>query len=338
MLAAVFKKRGVLEIEDRPEPSELAEDEVLLEVEGCGVCGTDLHILSDPPGHPATEGVILGHEMVARIVDRGAKVREFDTGTRVLVDANLKCGICAACRKGKSNHCKNWTTLGIFLDGGFTRFVKAPQKALHPIRKDVPLKEAVWGEILSCALGSTDRIRIQPGEVAVVIGAGPAGMMHTMLFDAAGARVVLADISNERLEFAQGAGIKRTVNPKDTNLSDYVTEITSGEGADAVVDAVGNQFATCLDLVARGGTISLFGMNAQARSTIAQCDITRKEATIVGSYVGRNTFPRSIGVLESRALNLSGLVSHDILVTELPEAIQAARRGKAMKILVRPAE
>src|SRR6266481_4793706 len=108
MLAAVFKSRGVLQIEDRPEPGELAEDEVLLEVEGCGVCGTDLHILSDPPGHPATEGVILGHEIVARIVDKGAKVREFDIGTRVLV----------------------------------------------------------------------------------VIGAGPAGMMHTMLFNAAGAQVI----------------------------------------------------------------------------------------------------------------------------------------------------
>ncbi len=336
MLAAVFKSRGVLQIEDRPEPGNLTEDEVLLEVEGCGVCGTDLHILSDPPGHPATEGVILGHEIVARIIDKGANVREFASGTRVLVDANLKCGLCAACRKGKSNHCKNWTTIGIFLDGGFTRFVKAPQKALHPIRDDIPLPEAVWGEILSCALGSTDRIRIQPGEVAVVIGAGPAGMMHTMLFEAAGAQVVLSDVSNERLEFARSAGIKQTLNPKDTNLRDYVSDLTAGEGADAIVDAVGNQFATCLDLVARGGTISLFGMNTQARAAIPQCDLTRKEATVVGSYVGRNTFPRSIAVLESRVLSLSGLVSHDVPVAELPDAIQAARQGKAMKILVRP--
>jgi (R,R)-butanediol dehydrogenase / meso-butanediol dehydrogenase / diacetyl reductase len=336
MLAAVFKRRGVLEIEDRPEPSDLAKNEVLLEVEGCGVCGTDLHILSDPPGHPATEGVILGHEIVARIVDKGPEVREFDTGTRVLVDANLKCGICNLCRKGKSNHCKNWTTIGIFLDGGFTRFAKAPQKALHPIRSNIPLKEAVWGEILSCALGSTDRIRIQPGEIAVVIGAGPAGMMHAMLFNAAGGQVILADVSAERLGFAQAAGIERTVNAKDANLRDYVNELTKGEGADAVVDAVGNQFASCVDLVARGGTISLFGMNAHAKAAITQCDLTRKEATVVGSFVGKNTFPRSIAVLESGVLSLSGLVSHDITVSGLPDAMQAARQGKAMKIMVRP--
>ena len=338
MLAGVFKCRGVLEIEDRPEPRGLVEDEVLLEVEGCGVCGTDLHILNDPPGHPATEGVILGHEIVGRIADKGSEVREFEVGSRVIVDPNLKCGICEFCRKGKSNHCKNWTTIGIFLDGGFTRFVKAPQKALHPIRDDVPLKEAVWGEILSCVLGSTDHIRIQPGEVAVVIGAGPAGMMHALLFNAAGAEVLLADVSKERLDFARLAGIKRTINPTDTNLRDYVAEITSGVGTDAVVDAVGNQFAMCLDLVARGGTISLFGINAHASPAIPQCDITRKEVTIVGSYVGRNTFPRSIAILESRVLDVAGLISHEIAVTGLPNAVQAAREGKAMKILVLPGE
>jgi len=245
MLAGVFKRRGVLEIEDRPQPKELAEDEALLQVEGCGVCGTDLHILSDPPGHPATEGVILGHEIVARIVDKGSEVREFDLERRVIVDPNLKCGICSFCRKGLPNQCKNSTTIGIFLDGGFARFVKAPQKALHPIRNDVPLKEAVWGELLSCVLGSSDRIRIQPGELAVVIGAGPAGMMHAMLFDAAGAEVVLVDIAKERLNFARSIGIDKTINPKETDLGAYIAEMTSGEGADAVVDAVGNQFDTC---------------------------------------------------------------------------------------------
>jgi threonine dehydrogenase-like Zn-dependent dehydrogenase len=338
MLAGVFKRRGVLKIEDRPEPSKIADDEVLLEVEGCGVCGTDLHILSDPPGHPATEGVILGHEIVGRIKDVGTAVREFAEGTRVIVDPNLKCGVCSFCRKGKPNHCKNWTTIGIFLDGGFSRLVKAPQKAIHPIRDDVPLKEAVWGEILSCVLGSTDRVRIQPGETAVVIGAGPAGMMHALLFNAAGAEVVLADVSNERLDFARLAGVKRTINPTNTNLHEYIADITAGAGADAVVDAVGNQFSTCLDLVGRGGTISLFGMNAHASPAIPQCDITRKEVTIVGSYVGRNTFPRAIDVLESSILNSSALISHEIGVTGLPQAIEAARQGKAMKILVCPEE
>lgn len=179
MLAGVFKRIGVLEIEDRPEPKNLAEDEILLEIEGAGVCGSDLHILSDPPGFRATEGLILGHEMVARIIDRGRRVTAFETGTSVIVDPNLKCGLCAFCRKGLPNQCKNGTTIGVNLDGGFARFVTAPQKALHPIR-------------------------------------------------------VLVDVVNHRLKFARSGGISKTVNPKETNLHQYIADATGGEYADVV--------------------------------------------------------------------------------------------------------
>src|SRR5258708_8766756 len=240
MLAAVFKRRGVLATEERTQLKGFGEAEVLLEVEGSGVCGTDLHILSDPPGHPAAEGVMLGDEIVARMIVKGLAVQQFDIGTRVVVDPNLKCGVCLACRKGQPNQCENGSTIGISLDGGFTRFVKAPQKALHPIREDVPLKEAVWGELLSCVLGSTERIRIQPGQVGVVIGAGPAGILHAMLFKAAGAKVIVADVALERLNFARSAGITPTVSPQDTDLTDYVADVTSAEYADAGVEPEGN--------------------------------------------------------------------------------------------------
>jgi threonine dehydrogenase-like Zn-dependent dehydrogenase len=140
------------------------------------------------------------------------------------------------------------------------------------------------------------------------------------------------------LSFARSAGITQTVNPQETDLTDYVADVTSAEYADAVVDAVGNQFATCLKVAARTGTVSLFGVNSHATPAIPPYDITRKELTIVGSFVGRNMFPRSIAVLESRILDLSKLISHDISVSGMPDAIQDARQGKAMKILVRPEE
>jgi (R,R)-butanediol dehydrogenase/meso-butanediol dehydrogenase/diacetyl reductase len=336
MLAAVFKHRGLLEIEQRPEPGIPADDEVLLQVEGCGVCGTDLHILSDPPGHPATEGVILGHEVVGRIVDKGAKVHEFDLGSRVVLDPQIKCGVCEFCRSGKINHCTHRNTIGIFIDGGFARFVKAPQKTLHPIGDGVPLNEAVWGELLACVLDTTEKIRIQPAETAVVIGAGPAGVLHAMLLKAAGADVFLADISNDRLNRAKRAGIAKTVNAKETNLSRYITEVTSGIGVDVAVDAVGNQFTQCLDVVTKGGTIALFGVNTEAHPVIPQSELTFKEVKVIGCFLGRNTFSRATAILESRILNLAELISHEIGVAELPEGLQAAREGKAMKILVLP--
>ena len=119
MRAAVFVDEGICEIQDRPLPKITQPDEVRLAVEVCGLCGTDLHILATPPGHPATPGTILGHEFLGHIVEVGSQVSAFDVGQRVVVDPNLKCGVCRFCRRGLGNHCENWTTLGIFCDGGF---------------------------------------------------------------------------------------------------------------------------------------------------------------------------------------------------------------------------
>ncbi len=120
-----------------------------------------------------------------------------------------------------------------------------------------------------------------------------------MLFKAAGAKVIIADVAGERFEasLVRPASLKRLIRRRQT-LQDYVADVTSAEYADAVVDAVGNQFATCLKVAARTGTVSLFGVNSHAGPAIPQYDITRKELTIVGSFVGQKIcFPRSIAVL-----------------------------------------
>ena len=335
MIAGVFAKRGVLEIQDRAVPGITSPDEVLLEVEATGVCGTDLHILNDPPGHPATEGAILGHEIVARIVEVGKNVTQYQVGQRVTIDPNLKCGLCKPCKKGKWNHCVNWTTIGIFQDGGFAKYVVVPQKALHLLSDNVPLKDAIWTELLSCILGSTDRISIQPGQSALVIGAGPAGMLHGLMFKAAGAKVFIADVAPYRLNLAKSAGIEG-INIKEANLKDVVMSTTDNWGADVVVDAVGTQFQIALETVATGGMISLFGMNSHAMPEVGQNLVTRKELTVFGSYVGYNVFPRAIQVLESGSVKPGQLTTHEVSVSDLPKGIDAARRGEAMKVMVTP--
>lgn len=229
MMAGVFARPGVLEIQDRPVPVITQADKALLEVEATGVCGTDLHILNDPLGHTATEGPILGHEIVARIAKVGEGVTQYCVGQRVTVDANLKCGLCKACKKGKWNHCINWTTIGIFQDGGFAKYVVVPQKALHVISDSVALKGAIWTELLSCVIGSTDCIAIQPGQTAAVIGVGPAGMLHALMFQAAGANVFIVDVAPYRLNLAKNAGIE-PLNVKEENLKNVVMSFTDNWG------------------------------------------------------------------------------------------------------------
>ncbi len=334
MLAAVFAGEGSLQLVHRPRPVRREPDEVLLEVEGCGVCGTDLHILDTPPRHPATPGIVLGHEFIGRVVEAGPGVEFLKTGTRVAVAPNLNCGKCDYCRAGLLNHCRSFTTLGIFRDGGLAGFTVAPERACHPISDSLPFEEAVWTEVLSCVANSVDNLKPQPGETGLVVGAGPVGALHALLLRAAGARVIVSDIHAGRLSLLHSLGVGRTVHVSHESLEEAILQ-EAPLGADLSVDCVGNQIQQCVESTRVGGRISLFGMDSQARPEVRQNQITRKELTIHGSYVGVHAFPRAIEILESGVINPSGLISEVVALGDLPETLQKLRRGTVMKAVVR---
>ena len=146
MKAAVFADVGRIAVEDRPEPRIARPDDVVVDDEACGVCGTDLHILDVPPTHPATVGVILGHEIVGTIAEAGDDVVSLSVGDRVVVAPNLWCGQCAWCRRGRRNQCLNATTVGIFVDGGLAPSVRVPARACHPISRELPAHVAALAE------------------------------------------------------------------------------------------------------------------------------------------------------------------------------------------------
>jgi threonine dehydrogenase-like Zn-dependent dehydrogenase len=142
--------------------------------------------------------------------------------------------------------------------------------------------------------------------------------MFVALLRLAGLRVGVAEPSEERRELARRLG----------------AEELDGAGADVVVDAVGSQLATALDRVAKGGRILLFGVNARARTELAQERITRDELTILGSFVGQDVFPDAIRLLEGGRLDLEPLVTHRIGLEELPSAVEDLRAGRAVKVEV----
>ncbi len=337
MPAVVFQGEGRWALEERPVPSVRNPEDVLLQVEACGICGTDLHILEVPPGHPATPGVILGHEVIGRVVEVGPAVTHLRPGDRVAVAPNLYCGVCRFCQRGLYNHCERFTTLGIFLDGGLAPYEVAPARALFPISPQVPLERAIFTEVLSTVVGGTLQARLHPGEHAVVLGCGPVGLLFLQVFRASGAgSLIAADIAPFRLEFARRAGADRVVNPREEDLEAIVREVT-GIGADVVVDAVGTLMSTALRLVRPAGTVILFGMNAQARAEIAQYDITRREIRVVGSYVGRHTFPLAIQMLERGVIRPEELVTHRLPLARFGEGLEHLRRGEAVKVMMVPA-
>lgn len=172
MLAAVFKAEGRLALEERPEPALEAPDDVVIEVEACGICGTDLQILAEPPGHPARPGVVLGHEFVGRVAFSGPAASELQPGQRVVVDPDPKCGRCSSCRAGRPADCERIEALGVVRDGALARWTKAPAAAVYPLSDDPSSEEAALIEPLACVINGVNRAAPRPGESALVLGAG----------------------------------------------------------------------------------------------------------------------------------------------------------------------
>lgn len=336
MQAVVFHGAGKWQVESAPMPSISADDDVLLKVDRASICGTDIHILSVPPGHPATPGSILGHEYVATVVDAGAAVSHLHRGDRVVIDPNITCGLCQYCRLGMSNCCENMTTLGIFRNGGLAEFNLAPAKSLHRIKNDVAPERATLAEPLSCVLHAFEKSALTPGETVAVLGAGPIGLMFLMLFKTAGAgRVILVEPVEFRRRAAEKFGADAVIDPTTSNASQDIRDLT-GVGADVVVDAAGTLLPEALQMVRPGGRVVLFGMNQHAERSLNQYYPTRNEVTILGSFIQRTEFPKVVRLLEAGILPLERLVTHRVELSRIGEGFDAMRSGEAIKVVAAP--
>jgi len=336
MLAAVFEGEGKLNLKEVPVPGIKRPDDVLLQVEAASICGTDVHILEVPPGHPANKGVILGHEYTGKVLEVGDGVVGFKQGDRVVVDPNITCGSCIYCKMGIPNMCERITTLGIFINGGFTRYSLVPAKTLHKIPPSLEAELAVFAEPLSCVVNATQKLKVQPGGNVVVLGAGPIGLLFVQMFKASGAgKIIVSEVSKYRSEYARESGATRVMNPLKEDLEKVIKEETV-IGSDIVVDAVGTLFKQGMKIVRRSGRILLFGQNYKARAEIAQNDITRSGLVVLGSYIARFTFPLTVKIIESKILNLEKLITHRFSLKDIHRGIEVMRDQKAMKVVITP--
>ncbi len=337
MLAAVFKGNGELVLEERPVPKIEKPTDVLLEVEAAGICGTDLHILSVPPGHPAKENVILGHEYIARVVEVGPEVKSVKPGDRVVVDPNIvDWESCPWVKWGQYNICPV-DTLGIFRDGGFAKYNVAPSSQLYKISDDVPVEYGALAEPLSTVVSAVTKLEFQVGETAVVLGAGPIGLLFIGLLKAAGAsKIIAVELMDFRMRKALEMGANVVINPKEEDLEARVLEETWNMKADVVVDAFGAGFPQALKLVRPGGRIMLFGQNTKAHADIYQNEITRNEIKVLGNYIARFVFPRTVRIIESGVVNLKPIVTHKLKLSEIHRGIELMRSGEAVKVIIIP--
>lgn len=333
MHVPVFQGEGRIEYLDRLVPQIQKADDVLVHIEACGICGTDLNILAVPPAHKAPPGIIIGHEGVGIVEQVGPGVGGLQPGDRVVIANRLTCDKCAYCRRGLDNQCTDYQTIGTTIDGAFAPYLVAPARALWKIDSSVPRDDAALFEPLACVVGSVKRAPLQAGDNVAIIGGGPMGLLFALVYRTLGAgRVIVLDVAPYRLEFAQEMGME-AINVTQVDAPSEVKRIT-GLGADLVVDAVGNQLGQAIKLARRGAQIVLFGLRPHDSPPVNQYTITRYDLTVHGTFVGLHPFAQTIQLLESRRIQPSVLVTHHLPLANLQEGVELMRTQQAMKVLI----
>lgn len=336
MRAAVFQGNGVLNITEVDKPTIQKPDDVIVQIEMCSICGTDVHIMSVPPGYIAEPGTILGHELVGKVVEVGDKVICLKPGDRIVSNPNDYCGVCEYCQKNLPNLCENIIPMGIGADGGFAEYVCVSEKVAHKISDDLPSEIAAFAEPLACLVNGKNKIPVSPGDSVLVMGAGAIGLLFVQIMKACGAYpVIVSEPAPLRREFAKKCGADYVVDPLTEDLEAFVKDITR-IGVDYAIDVVGSQIMTGVKNVRKGGTVLLFGFNAHAKPEVPQYMITNREVAVLGTWIANASFPTAVKILESGILDLKPLITHTLPLEKTAEGIEILRRGEGIEILIDP--
>ncbi|WP_440982325.1 alcohol dehydrogenase catalytic domain-containing protein [Shinella sumterensis] len=304
----------------------------LVKVKASGLCHTDIDVLHARYGDGAFP-LVPGHEYAGVVDAVAADVAGLQIGTRVAVDPNLPCGTCPSCRKGLSNLCRDLKAYGVSHNGGFAEYSLVRADQLHRIGS-MPFTVAALAEPLACVVNGLNSAGLRGGapvpEEALVIGAGPIGLLLALSLKAEGVKsVTVADINETRLAFAADLGLGGVVSGS--------AELTARRRSfHFVADATGiaSVVEGLINLVADGGTALLFGVCApDARISIAPFEIFRRQLRLVGSHSLNRNIPDALAILEKDDGSMAQLVSHQLTLDEvLPFFTRKPTNPATMKV------
>lgn len=327
MKAAVIVTPGEIALESIPDPAP-GPREVVVEVAGCGICGTDLHIMDGEfaPAYP----IVPGHEFAGTVVAVGGEVTEVGVGDAVAVDPSLHCGECYQCRRGRGNLCERWAAIGVTVTGGAAEYAVAPVKNCYPLPEGIDPADAALIEPLSCAVRGFDVLPRRLGDHYLIYGAGTMGLMMLELAKRSGAASVsVVDLNPDRLATAVQLGVTASAARPD--------EIERPRGWDVVIDCTGVQAAIqdALGRVAPAGTFLQFGVaDYAARATIEPFRIYNQEITITGSMAVLQSFERAGDLFAAGVLDPAVFISHRFPLDAYADAMAQFRAGVGRKIQV----
>ena len=341
MKASVCYKQNDLRTEDLPIP-EISNNEVLIKMLACGLCGTDIQKIR---GDSVNKPTVLGHEVVGEIVKKGKNVSKFEIGDRVITAIHVPCFTCHYCNKGHYTICEQFRTNNID-PGGFAEFIRIPELHLnhltHKVSNNVTDEEATLIEPIACCLHGLKQADIRSNDSVLIMGAGTIGILHAQLAKIKGAnKVIVSDMSEFKLQKALKVGCDYAINIKEKNIIDEVNKITDGQGVDVIVIAAGvsSLVADAVNMVRRAGKIIVFsGFDKNKSVTLDVSRFFKDEISIIGTYsVTPYEFPEALDLLEKRKLNTEEMITHVYPLKKLSEAIDISTNPEqpVLKVIIK---
>jgi L-gulonate 5-dehydrogenase len=283
--------------------------EALVRVRRAGICGSDVHILhgSNPfARYPR----IIGHEFAGEIEAVGPGVAGLTEGDQVVVDPVVSCGSCYACRVGRPNVCAHLEVFGVHRDGGFRDLVAVPARNVVKVAHDLPVEIAALAEPFSIAANVLSRTGCGPEDTVLVYGAGTVGLTVLQVAKLKGARCLISDIDEARLERARSFGADVVIDPRRTSVAEAVGGELDGLGPSVVIDGAGVPalLAEACRVASPAGRIGLLGFSPEP-CNVSQQEIVKKELTLVGSRLNRHLLPEVVQWLESGRLKPAAMIT-----------------------------
>ncbi|GAB2540045.1 zinc-dependent alcohol dehydrogenase family protein [Gracilibacillus alcaliphilus] len=306
-----------ISIQEQPRP-DFQENEVLIRVKNCGICGTDIHIYHGHPGSAeVTPPRVLGHELAGEVVAVGSEVTELLVGDRVSVDPNIYCQSCEFCRKGQPNLCDNLQAIGVTRDGGMAEYCAVPAANSYKIPNAMTYEQAAMVEPLGCVLHGFKKLTIRSIDEVLIIGGGFIGQLFLQL---------VGHTHPKKITVIEPMEHKHTML-KQLGASDVWTpaQLDKQLTADIVIECVGRQdsAATAVAQARKGGQVLLFGVaSPETMVEISPFEVFTKELRLYGSFINPHTHEEAIALIANGQVKVDELISHRLSITELPDVMK----------------
>lgn len=330
-----------VDVREVPEPT-MGPDQVLIQVKATGVCGSDVHMWREHQSWAVKLPLVLGHEFCGVIADVGANVSGFKVGQRVACETAAQvCGSCVYCLSGNYNLCPNRLGYGALADGSMTSYVAARPQILHHVPDNVPFEHAALTEPICVAYNAlVEKTTMKPGDLVVIQGPGPIGIMALQIVRLRGAGTIVVlgtDADEKRMEVAAELGAHYTVNVQREDAGPLLKSLGDGFGADLVVDCTGVSKALkqSMDLVRPNGRITKIGWGPQPLD-FSLDPLVGKAVTLQGSF--SHTYPtweRVLTLLSTGQVNLGPVIGGVYGLDEWEEAFHKMEVGQNVKSVLK---